>query len=99
MITSNINIQGIKNSQIQYKNIYTKDVHSSKFLRYARSAKLANLSAFLTDFTYFKNQNLLSPISSNSDRVKELESLKLPLKKIKKKHLIERSSHLNSKSL
>jgi hypothetical protein len=44
-------------TQIKYKNIHIKDVHSTKYIRYARSAKLANLSSFLKGFTYFKNIN------------------------------------------
>ncbi len=48
-------------TQVQFNNFNKIDVHSNKFIRLARSAKLANLS-FLKDFTFFKdiNHNSLS---------------------------------------
>jgi hypothetical protein len=55
-------------TQVLFNNFNKIDVHSHKFIRLARSAKLANLS-FLKDFTFFKDNNsssLSSHVSPSS---------------------------------
>lgn len=56
--------------------IQPKDVHSIKFTRYTRSAKLANLAYDLKNFTFFKEKEKEEEIEFNKTEKNKIKNLK-----------------------
>jgi hypothetical protein len=52
-------------TKIKYKHLNKINIHSDKFIRIARGAKIANLTPHLKSFTFFKKNQETSSLGSS----------------------------------